>query len=201
MKCKFVILIFLVSTLIYSQENYQIEINGKLTDIELNKNYELKVKNKTLSVKVSLKDTLTYNDKYVSFKYPDKYKITSTKVDEGIEQLVLITAEGSGFIIQEYMTMSPITMNELMINEVTKESINYGFVMKREDYDRTLNSGIKLKVNRAVLTYKDEVNIYEIATFGKKDEGILIMTMEMDDKGNSKGKQLIDMVWKTFEMH
>lgn len=201
MKNKFLILIFLASTLIYSQENYQIEINGKLTDIELNKNYELKIKNKTLSIKVSLKDTLTYNDKFVSFKYPNKYKITSTEVDDGIEQLMLITAEGSGFIIQEYMTMSPVTMNELMINEVTKESVNYGFVMKREDYDRTLKSGIKLKVNRAVLTYKDEVNIYEIATFGKKDEGILIMTMRMDDEENSKGKKLIDMVWKTFEIH
>ncbi|MEN8125862.1 MAG: hypothetical protein ABFR32_12125 [Bacteroidota bacterium] len=201
MKKILLILSLLASTLIYSQEDYQIEINGELTNIELDKNYEIKIKNKILNLKVSMKDTLTYNDKFISFKYPKEYKIASTKVEEGIEQLMLMTAEGSGFIIQKYMTMDPSMLNELMINEVTKESVNYGFIMKREDYDRTLNSGTKLKVNRAVLTYKDEINIYEIASLGKKDEGILIMTLEMDDMENSEGKKLIEMIWKTFEIH
>ena len=201
MKKKLLILTLLASTIIYSQEDYQIEINGKLADIELDKDYEFKIKNKILNIKVSLKDTLTYNDEFMSFKYSKEYKIVSTKIEEGIEQLMLMTAEGSGFIIQKYMTIDPSMLNELMINEVTKESVNYGYMMKRKDYKRTLNSGMTLNVIRAVLTYKDEVNIYEIATLGKKDQGILIMTMEMDDNENSKGKQLINMIWKTFETH
>lgn len=170
-------------------------------DISLDENFEATFENKTLNIKVSQKDTLTYSDDYLSFNYPKDYKISKTKIDEGIEQLVLMTGEGSGFIIQEYGTMNPTMLNELMLNEVTKESVNYGFELKREDYIKSLNNGLELKINRAYLTYKDEVNIYEITSIGLKDEGVLLMSMEMNDEDNSDGKQLIDMVWNSLSLH
>jgi len=194
MKKKLLLFTLLASTIIFAQENYQIKINEKVIDVELDKNYEIKIKNKVFNVKVNIKDSLTYNDNMISFKYPKEYKVVSTKIGDGIQQLMLMTAEGSGVLIQKYSNMNPSMLNELMINEVTKESVNYGFEMKREDYVRTLNLGTKLDINRVVLTYKDEINIYEIATIGKKDEGILIMTMEMDDMENSDGKKLINMI-------
>lgn len=201
MKKIVLILTLLASSFIYSQEDYQIEINGESTDIELDKNYEFKIKNKLLNIKVSMKDTLTYSDDFINFKYPKEYRVVSTKIDDGIKQLMLMTAEGSGFVIQEYTTMDPSMLNELMINEVTKESVNYGFLLKREDYNRTLKSGDELNVSRAVLTYKDEINIYEVVSIGKKDEGILIMTMEMTDIENSEGKNLINLIWNTLETY
>lgn len=201
MKKKLLLFTLLASTIIFAQENYQIKINEKIIDVELDKNYEIKIKNKVFNVKVNIKDSLTYNDNMIGFKYPKEYKVVSTKIDDGIQQLMLMTAEGSGVLIQKYSNMNPSMLNELMINEVTKESVNYGFEMKREDYVRTLNLGTKLDINRVVLTYKDEINIYEIATIGKKDEGILIMTMEMDDMENSDGKKLINMIWKTLKIN
>jgi hypothetical protein len=96
--------------------------------------------------------------------------------------------------------MNPTMLNELMLNEVTKESVNYGFELIREDYERVLASGLKIKVDRAVLTYNDEINIYEIASVGKKDSGLLIITMEMDDSENSLGKKLISLIWDTLEI-
>jgi len=134
----------LASTIIFAQENYQIKINEKVIDVELDKNYEIKIKNKVFNVKVNIKDSLTYNDNMISFKYPKEYKVVSTKIDDGIQQLMLMTTEGSGVLIQKYSNMNPSMLNELMINEVTKESVNYGFEMKREDYVRTLNLGTKL---------------------------------------------------------
>lgn len=193
--------VLIMNTFIYAQKNYQIEINGEAMDISLDENFEATFENKTLNIKVSQKDTLTYSDDYLSFNYPKDYKISKTKIDEGIEQLVLMTGEGSGFIIQEYGTMNPTMLNELMLNEVTKESVNYGFELKREDYIKSLNNGLELKINRAYLTYKDEVNIYEITSIGLKDEGVLLMSMEMNDKDNSDGKQLIDMVWNSLSLH
>lgn len=201
MKKIVLILTLLAGSFIYSQEDYQIVINGESTDIELDKNYEFKIKNKLLNIKVSMKDTLTYSDDFINFKYPKEYRVVSTKIDDGIEQLMLMTAEGSGFVIQEYTTMDPSMLNELMINEVTKESVNYGFLLKREDYTRTLKSGVELNVSRAVLTYKDEINIYEVVSIGKKDEGILIMTMEMTDIENSEGKNLINLIWNTLKTY
>ena len=201
MKKRLLFTVLIMNTFIYAQKNYQIEINGETMDISLDENFEATFENKTLNIKVSLKDTLTYSDDYLSFNYPKDYKISKTKIDEGIEQLVLMTGEGSGFIIQEYGTMNPTMLNELMLNEVTKESVNYGFELKREDYIKSLNNGLELKINRAYLTYKDEVNIYEITSIGLKDEGVLLMSMEMNDKDNSDGKQLIDMVWNSLSLH
>lgn len=200
MKTYILILILFITNLIHSQGDYTIEINGKVFEIDLDKDYDLDVKDNIFKIKVKQKDTLLYADAYFSFKYPKEYKVSSTELDGGIEQLFLMTAEGSGFIIQKYATMSPALLNELMINEVTKESVTYGFELKREDYQRVLTSGFKIDVNRAVLTYNDEINIYEIASIGKKDSGLLIMTMEMNDIENSPGKKLIDFVWNTLEI-
>ena len=85
-----------------------------------------------------------------------------------------------------------------MISEVTKESLNYGFKIERNDYTRKLKSGQKLDVDKAILTYKDETNIYEVATIGKKDEGILIMTMVMDEKMSKQGRKIIEMMWSSL---
>ena len=113
-----------------------------------------------LKINVKQKDTLSYSDESFDFKYPKEYKVGKTVIGAGIEQLFLMTAEGSGFIIQKYSSINPTTLNELMINEVTKESINYGYKLKREDYERVLTSGLKIKVDKAILTYNDEINIY-----------------------------------------
>lgn len=200
MKNTVLLLILFITNLICSQENFKIEINGNVFEIELDKDYELKVDNALLKINVKQKDTLSYSDEFFNFKYPKEYKVGKTIIGAGIEQLFLMTAEGSGFIIQKYSSINPTTLNELMINEVTKESINYGYKLKREGYERVLTSGLKIKVDRATLTYNGEINIYEVASVGKKDSGLMIMTMEMDDSKKSLGKKLINLIWNTLEI-
>ena len=185
MKNLFLTLIIIISSNSIAQENYKLEIDGKTTEIELDKNYEIKIDNKVHNIKVASKDTLVYTDNKISFKYLKNYKIATTELDEGIKQLMLMNADGSGIIIQIYSNMNPQLLNEIMLNEVTKESVSYGFKLERKDYERKLSSNQKIKINKAFLTYKDEINIYEVATFGTKDEGVLIMTMKMDNEKNS----------------
>lgn len=198
---KTLIFLFLISNFIlFSQEDYQIEIDGKKYNIELDKSYNLKINNKNTKVIISQKDTLTYKDDKISFKYLKEFKIVSTTIETGIEQLMLMTAEGSGIIIQKHDGINPTFLNEMMINEVTKESINYGFELQRQDYDYILKSGQKIRINKAYLTYRNDVNIYEVASIGNRDEGVLLMSMEMSDTFNTKGKQLIKMFWETLEV-
>ena len=199
MKNLFLTLIIIISSNSIAQENYKLEIDGKTTEIELDKNYEIKIDNKVHNIKVASKDTLVYTDNKISFKYLKNYKIATTELDEGIKQLMLMNADGSGIIIQIYSNMNPQLLNEIMLNEVTKESVSYGFKLERKDYERKLSSNQKIKINKAFLTYKDEINIYEVATFGTKDEGVLIMTMKMDNEKNSDGQKLIDLTWNSFK--
>lgn len=201
MKNFFLALILFISGNLIAQENYKIEIDGKTTEIELDKNYEIKIDNKIHNIKVASKDTLVYKDDKISFKYLKNYKIATTQLEEGLKQMMLMTADGSGFIIQIYSNMNPTMINEIMLNEVTKESVSYGFKMERKDYERKLSTNQKIKINKAFLTYKDEVNIYEVATFGTKDEGVLIMSMRMDNEKNSEGQKLIDLAWSSLKVN
>jgi hypothetical protein len=183
-----------------SQEDYVLQLNDTTLNVALDKPYNLVVKGKKIGFRLIQKDTLTYSNNLYSFLYPKGFKISNASVDEGIEQISLLTAEGSGLLIQNYQSMNPSTLNEFMLNEVTKESISYGFEEKRTSYKKVLRSGQELVVTKAVLRYKDEVNIYEIASIGKKDSGLMIVTMRMDEEEGSQGQKIIDMMWKSLQL-
>lgn len=198
MRLTLITLLTFISIKSFSQNDYKIKINDTILEISLDKAYNITIDDKEIEFKIIAKDSLIYEDDLYSFNYSKDYKISQMTIDEGIEQIMLMTAEGSGIFIQKYSTINPTMLNEMMISEVTKESLNYGFKMKRDDYTRTLKSGQKLDVDKATLTYKDETNIYEVASIGKKDEGILIMTMIMDENISTQGRKIIDLMWNSL---
>ena len=198
MRLILIALLILMGTKSFSQNDFKIHINDTILEITLDKTYNITLDKKEIEFKIVAKDTLVYEDDIFSFNYPKDYKVSPMVIEEGIEQIMLMTAEGSGILIQKYSTINPTMLNELMISEVTKESLNYGFIMKRDDYTRKLKSGQEIDVDKAILTYKDEMNIYEIATIGKKDEGILIMTMIMDEEMSTQGRKIIDLMWNSL---
>jgi hypothetical protein len=198
MRFSLVTLLILISLKSYTQVDYKIQINDTIFEISLDNEYSILINGKEIKFKIFAKDTLIYEDDLFSFKYSKDYKISHMRIEEGIGQLMIMTAEGSGFLIQKYSTLNPTMLNEMVINEVTKESLNYGFKMKRDDYSRRIKSGQKLEVNKAILTYKNETNIYEVASIGEKDEGILIMTMIMDEKMSEQGNKIIELMWNSL---
>ncbi len=200
MKLKLLFFYFLlfISFTVSAQEDYLIEINGKVMPIALDREYETSVKGKTVTFKVFSKDTLTYNDDLFSFKYSKDFKASKVDLESGISQVMVMTAEGSGFIIQKYDGINPEMLNELMLSEVVKESVDYGYDMRREDYVLKMKSGKDLKVGKAVLTYKGDTSIYEVASIGSRDEGILILTMISTEEFSGTSKDLITTMWKTL---
>ncbi|MFL0354312.1 hypothetical protein [Xanthomarina sp. GH4-25] len=186
---------------IYSQTDFIITINNQSQEIALDKNYEFEIEGETIQVSVKEKDTLFYNDAFYNFKYSKKHKVSKAELDEGIEQIMLMTAGGSGIIIQKYESFNPVMLQEMMLNEVTKESVNYGYALERKDYDKTLKSGDELRVLRAELEYKGELEIYEISAVGKKDEGILLMTMNLGADSNNEGEEMINLLWNTLNIN
>ena len=183
-----------------AQNDFSLTIDGKSTELSLDKPTTISLDGKTVQVLLKQKDTLTYQDKLYSFKYPKDFKVNKKELGNDIDQVMLMTAEGSGVLVQQYQTMNPTALNEMMLTELTKESLSYGYTMVRKDYDRTLASGQKIRVCRAELEYKDDKNIYEIATWGGKDEGVLIMSMVMDEELGSQGRKIIDLMWGSFRI-
>ena len=199
MKTVFLVMAILSALKASCQEDYIIHVNDTSIHVSLDKQYNLVVKGQKIDFLITQKDTLTYNDNLYSFQYLKGFKVSNSKLDAGIEQISILTAEGSGLIIQRYETINPTSLNEMMLTELTKESISYGYQSTRSTYKRVLNSGHEMEVTKAVLRYKDEVNIYEVASIGQKDAGIIIVTMRMDENENTQGQKLIDLMWGSIK--
>jgi hypothetical protein len=111
-----------------------------------------------------------------------------------------MTASGSGILIQKYEAFDPTMLQEMMLNEVIKESVSYGYILERQDYNKTLISGHSLSVLKAALNYKGELETYEITAYGGKDEGILVMTMTMNDELDTTGAEMIRLMWDSLKI-
>ena len=198
---KLYILIFslLFGTILYAQNDYTIQINDQVLDVALEKEYQININGKPVKFKVQAKDTITYKSNLFSFKHSKDYKVSKSIIDAGIDQQMIMTADGTGIAIQQYSSYNPTLLNEIMMAEITKESLSYGYKLEREDYNRRLTSGQEIRVNKAILKYKDDTNIFEVASIGEKDEGIIIITMKMDDNTTSEGQKIIDFMWNTLE--
>ncbi|MGZ8551205.1 MAG: hypothetical protein ACXWV2_11110 [Chitinophagaceae bacterium] len=201
MKIVLITIAILFSADAICQEDYIIQLDDSSIPVALDKSYSFTVNGKKVNFKITQKDTLTYNDSFYSFLYPKGFKISNTRIDEGVEQNSILTAEGSGLLIQKYETINPTTLNDMMLSEMTKESISYGYEEKRSNYKKVLKSGHEMVVTKSVLRYKDEVNIFEVASIGKKDAGILIVTMRMDEEANNHGQKIIDLMWKSITIN
>lgn len=146
-------------------------------------------------------DTLIYSEHPAyQFKHLREHQISSTNIEGGIRQIMMMTAEGSGVIFQEYAETDPAFMLEFMLSSLTEESIGYGYEEKREDYKRKISSGEKIDVLRSVLTYGDEQDTYEVASFSTEEGGVLILTMMSVDDTDVVGKEMINTMWKTLEL-
>jgi len=124
MKNLFFILFLCLYSFAYSQQEYVATINGTAVDVKIDTTYVLHINGEDVTFSLSEKDTVTYNDDLFSFQYSKDYKVSKLTLDEGIEQIMIMTAEGSGILIQKYSTINPEMITELMINEVALKKFN-----------------------------------------------------------------------------
>lgn len=179
-------------------QNYQLHLNDTSLNVSVGTIYEININGKPTKVSLTEKDTLEFLTPHFSFLYPKGYTPSKHLIDSTAEQFTILTAEGSGILVQHYFSINPTMLEELMLREITKESIDYGYKMQREEYDWTLKSGQPVRVIKATLTYKDEISIYEVAAVGKKDEGLMIITINLSPTA-SEGKKIINLLWNSLK--
>lgn len=180
--------------------NYEISINGQTYDISLGRDYQIKSDSgEKLHFKVNKKALMTYKNGYISFQHKSDLAISSTDLGNGIRQIMTNTAVGTLVLIQEYSTMNPTAMVNLMLQELTKEQINYGYKMQKETHSKALMDGTKLRGLRATLKYNEEEEYWTVSAYGKKDRGLLVIT-KIDKEYLSTEKNIIDLMWETLQI-
>lgn len=192
---------FLFSIVTFSQNNgnYVIVIDNDSVFINLDetKNYKSKT-GEELKVQLVQPSILTYSDDMISFNYESSLNVSNTVLEEGIEQCLVMKSTGNGFLIQKYSTINPIDLVSLVLNELTKESVNYGYKRTDKKFKKTLVSGETIEGLKVTLKYQDEKQEYTVATYGEKDSGILVLTMFLNNDYNDM--EIIDLLFNTLQL-
>ena len=194
---------FLISSMIFAQNqgNYIIIINNDSIQIDLNNDFEYKTTSgEELTIRVTQPDILTYSDDMISFNYDKSLGVSNSIIDEGIEQCMIMKSTGNGFMVQKYQTINPSSLTQLMLNEIIKESINYGYSKTEKKFKKKLKSGQTIEGIQATLTYKGEKEVYTVATYGAKDEGIIVVTMLLSED-YKEDNEIIELFLETLEIN
>ena len=181
--------------------NYIIIINGDSLFVDLNSTTTYRTSSgEELDLQLVQPNYLTYSDDMVSFQYEKSYSVAKSSLDAGIDQLMVMKASGNGFMIQEYSTFDPSPLLRLMLNELVKESVSYGYDKVEEDFEHTLASGQIIKGVKAILTYRGERETYTVATYGQRDSGLVFVTMLLNEDFKEEDQPLIDLFLETLEV-
>jgi hypothetical protein len=180
-------------------ENYTIVIDGRAYPIDLDKTITANSKSGT-KIEVTLKQnqySLFAKDQ-VSYEYPSRLSVTSSQIEDGITQHLMVSAVGTLVLVQMYDDTKPSSLTELMMTELTDEDIAAGAVFEKAPHQRTLADGTVMTGLRGTLKApKDEVTI-EVLTLDVGQGGIIAITRH-DTFTAPEEQEIIDRFWSTLK--
>lgn len=193
------ILLMIVSLSLPRAEDYVITINGISKEIGLDKETTLILPDGTsLNLTLHQKEYLLFTGDFFSFEHKNEYKPNRNDLGDGVFQTMIATPLGTGILVQEYMQMNPTHLVDFMLNELTKEEVDYGYKYSEEKVSKKVGD-VTFTGKQAVTTYPGEEWTRSVLAYGWKDKGILIITfIEKDNYENEK--ELIEHLWESFEI-
>ncbi|MCW8886198.1 MAG: hypothetical protein OQK12_13255 [Motiliproteus sp.] len=181
-------------------KNYQLIIDGKVFELNLDEDIEVITGNGAKSmVRIVEKPFSEYTDDFIAFHHKSGLSVSSHHLGNGITQLMTATATGTVVLVQEYTSIDPSSLTRLMLNEVTKESVQYGYQLTDSPHSRSLKSGETMNGLKATLSYRDEETYVEVLAYGKKDVGVLVIT-QIDKSYLDSDREVLSRFWDTFQL-
>ena len=182
-----------------SAQDYIITVDGTATEIGLDEPATLRLPDgRTLELELRQKEHVRFSSDMFSFEHRSEYKAARTNLDEGIRQTTIITALGTGVLLQEYEGLNPSTLIDLMLSELTKEEVEYGYEYSESAAERAVD-GVQFAGKRAITTSTTEEWTREVLAYGAKDRGLLIVTF-IEKESDGSERQLIEQLWQTLEL-
>ncbi|PQO38973.1 hypothetical protein C5Y96_03620 [Blastopirellula marina] len=193
------VLSLLIASHALAADDYVLTVNGKPYDIGLDSTKEVTLPGgEVLKVELKMKDELQYDRPYFTFKHSSKFRPSTSDLGGGVHQTVLATPEGTGVFIQEYDNTDPTFLVGAMLNELTKEEVQYGYAYKDSTVSKNVGK-LEAKGKQAVTTYKDDNWVREVYSIPGRDCGLLIFT-QIETNGTAKEQEVIDKFWKSLEV-
>ncbi|PKL38597.1 MAG: hypothetical protein CVV44_12010 [Spirochaetae bacterium HGW-Spirochaetae-1] len=199
MKKFIIITMLLTAAMAFAEDNFVLTINGKAYDIGLDRESSITLPDgKKATVKLAQREYFTFTGHLLSFSHKNMYKPNVSELEDGIYQTMLTTPLGTGVIIQEYTGINPSGMLDLIIREVTKEEVDYGYKYEEAEEIKTVGA-VKIKGKKVTTSYKNDTWIRHFYSYGGRDQGFIIITF-IEKNNLAKETHLIDDFWKNLKI-
>lgn len=179
---------------------YKLTIDGVSVDIDTDEDATVTLPNgDKAKIRLERNAFATFSSDSFSFVHPSGVTVTKTNLSKGIDQHLMASAVGSMVIVQEYSDMNPVTLNQLMLQEITKESVQAGGKLSQKAGSRKLADGKVLSgLTATVKTRADRVT-YEVMSYGTADQGVVVIT-SLDDDNAKDDRPMIDKFWQSLKL-
>ncbi|WP_257388178.1 hypothetical protein [Tahibacter caeni] len=178
---------------------YVLTVDGKATELDLDKDAEVLVGGKAVTVRLQRKEQQQFRDAGLSFDHPAGVQPSTTDINANVRQIMLVSANGNGAIVQRYAGLDPNALVDLMVNETTDEEVAAGYQRKIAPATRTLADGRALSGKQVRTESKDESWSRTIVATGNARGGYLVITM-MEDERAAADAAMIERFWKTLKL-
>ncbi len=187
-------------TLAEDNKNYVLSVEGKDYEIGLDGSVIAKTKEgQDITIGLKRKEFSTFTKDVVSFEHRSDLSVAATDIERDIHQYLTASALGTLIIIQQYDTLNPSSLTELMLKQLSADDLATGYTMDKSDFSRTLADGTVMKGLRANLKHKnDDVDLQVLAT-DSGEGGVIAMTRINHDMGAAEAP-IIDRFWATLKL-
>jgi hypothetical protein len=96
--------------------------------------------------------------------------------------------------------MNPVMLNQLMLQEITKESVRAGGKLTQKAGSRKLADGKVLQGLTATVKSRTDQVAYEVMSYGTADQGVVVIT-SLDDDNTAADLPMIDKFWQSLKLH
>ncbi|RUU49907.1 hypothetical protein, partial [Mesorhizobium sp. M2C.T.Ca.TU.002.02.1.1] len=131
---------------------FKLTIDGVSVDIDPGEDVDVSLPGgKTSKVRLEHNDFATFSGGTFSFVHPSTNSVTKTDLGDGIAQYLMASALGTLVVVQKYDKMNPVSLNQLMLQEMTKETVQAGGQLTQQPTTRKLADGKELTGLKAIV--------------------------------------------------
>ncbi|MER9939927.1 hypothetical protein [Mesorhizobium sp. M0088] len=179
---------------------FKLTIDGVTVDIDPGESADVTLPGgKRSKVTLERNDFVTFSGSVFSFVHPSNISVTKTDLGDDITQYLMASALGTIVVVQEYGAMNPVSLNQLMLQEMTKESVQAGATLTQEPTTRKLADGKELTGIHAEVKTRTDTADFEIVGVGLADRGLLFITRIAGEDAATE-KPLVDKFWQSLKV-
>jgi hypothetical protein len=179
---------------------FKLTIDGVSVDIDPGESADVTLPGgKQSKVTLQRNDFATFSGGSFSFVHPSGISVTKTDLGENITQYLMASALGTIVVVQEYGKMNPVSLNQLMLQEMTRETVQAGAELTQQPTTRKLADGKELTGLSAEVKMRTDTAHFEIVGFGLADQGLLFITRVAGEDAATE-QPLIDKFWDSLKL-